>query len=178
MKRRPLHYVTKEKEQELIQKLLFLVDNSEFDPENTIIIMASPDYSATVAMHLAHAWSRDGEIIPIVPVEVPYPDENEEYYIQKMRHDLEWYKEQYGKFNFEKVVIVEAGVIRGSNWVWLVEEFENMGFSREDESLVLVALLENTGSMVKSDYVAEYFDDDTHELVFYFERFNNHWPVK
>ena len=84
MNRRPLHFITREKEWELIQKLLTVVDNSEFDPSDTAVIMASPDYSATVAMHLAHAWSRKGEMLHIIPVDVTYPDEDSKPYIDKM----------------------------------------------------------------------------------------------
>lgn len=73
MNRRPLHFISREKEWELIQKLLTVVDNSEFDPDTTAIIMASPDYSATIAMHLAHAWSSKGEMLTVIPVDVAYP---------------------------------------------------------------------------------------------------------
>jgi len=175
MTRRPLYYITREKEQELINKLLFLVDSSKFNPSNTAIIMASPDYSATVAMHLAHAWSQCGEIIPIIPVEVPYPDESSNSYIKKMHHDLEWYKVD-GKLPFDNLVMVEAGIIRGSNWRWLLDEFGKLGFKRED--ITLVSMTENIHSQVKSDVVSEYYNDETHELVFYYERFNNHWAIR
>ena len=76
MNRRPLHFITREKEWELIQRLQTIVDSSDFHPQTTAVIMASPDYSATVAMHLAHGWSRDGEMLTIVPVDVtnrPHP---------------------------------------------------------------------------------------------------------
>ena len=73
MTRRPLFFISREKEFELINKLLTIVDNCKFNPQETVLLMVSPDYSATVAMHLAHAWSVEGEIIPIIPVDVPYP---------------------------------------------------------------------------------------------------------
>lgn len=171
MNRRPLHYISQEKEQNLIKRLIFLVDNSEFDPSNTAIIMASPDYSATVAMHLAHAWSKKGEIIPIIPVHVPYPDEDKEYYVQKLRHDFLWYNQH----DIERLVLVEAGVIRGSNWRWLIDEFTDMNY--DPSNITTVAMVENTHSTVKSDYVAEYYNNDKHELAFYFEQYNKHWPI-
>ena len=113
MERRPLHFITREKEWELIQKLLTIVDSSEFDPSDTAVLMVSPDYSATVAMHLAHAWSRNGEMLPIIPVDVPYPDEGYEAYYNKMlmQVDIRMYN---------KLVLVEAGIIRGGNWNWIV----------------------------------------------------------
>ena len=170
MNRRPLHFVTREKEWELIQRLETIVDSSFFDPSDTVVIMASPDYSATVAMHLAHAWSRKGEMLSIVPVDVTYPDEDSDQYISKMMmqaSDIRPYK---------KIVMVEAGIIRGGNWRWMLDVLYLWGYTRED--ITLVALCENVNSKVKSDYVAQYYNDDTHELMFYFEKFNKHWPIR
>lgn len=170
MNRRPLHFVAREKEWELIEKLLTIVDSSNFDPSDTAVLMVSPDYSATVAMHLAHAWSRNGEMLPVIAVDVPYPDEDKYEYVQKMiAHQMEIRP-------FRKLVLVEAGIIRGGNWAWLVDLLKTWGFDRED--LTLVAMCENIHSRVKSDYVGEYYDDDKYELMFYFERFNKHWQVR
>ena len=168
--RRPLHFITREKEWELIQRLETLVDSSNFDPETTAVIMASPDYSATVAMHLAHAWSRKGEMLTIIPVDVTYPDEASTPYINKMvmqAGDIRPYK---------NLVLVEAGIIRGGNWSWMLDVLYIWGYTRKD--ITLVTMCENIGSAVKSDYVAEYYDDKKEELMFYFEKFNKHWPIK
>lgn len=170
MNRRPLHFITREKEWELIQRLITMVDNRGFDPRDTAIVMASPDYSATVAMHLAHAWSVGGEMMTILPVDVTYPDEQAKPYIEKMRS-------QYMDFQpFNQLVMIEAGIIRGGNWKWMLDVAKEFGFRREN--ITLVALCENIHSAVKSDYVGEYYDDDQEELMFYFERYNKHWPVK
>ena len=169
MDRRPLHFITREKEWELIQKLLTIVDSSEFDPSDTAVLMVSPDYSATVAMHLAHAWSRNGEMIPIIPVDVPYPDEDYEPYLNKMimQSDIRMYN---------KLVLVEAGIIRGGNWNWILNLLtDTWAYNRKD--ITLVAMCENVNSKVKSDYVGEYYDDSKEELMFYFEKYNKHWPV-
>jgi hypothetical protein len=168
--RRPLHFITREKEWELIQRLITIVDNREFDPRDTAIVMASPDYSATVAMHLAHAWSVRGEMLNIIPVDVTYPDETAEKYIERMRS-------QRGLFQpFNQLVMIEAGIIRGGNWKWMLETAKELGFRREN--ITLVALCENVHSAIKSDYVAEYYNDDKEELMFYFEKYNKHWPVR
>jgi hypothetical protein len=170
MNRRPLHFITREKEWQLIQRLQTIVDCSDFDPADTAVIMASPDYSATVAMHLAHSWSRRGEILSIIPVDVTYPDEDPEPYIAKMIM-------QAGDIRpYRKLVLVEAGIIRGGNWNWMLNVLYLWGYLRSD--ITLVALCENIHSRVKSDYVAEYYDDEKEELMFYFERFNKHWPIK
>jgi len=169
MKRRPLHFITREKEWELLLRLQSIVDCSDFNPIDTAVIMASPDYSATVAMHLAHAWSRDGEMLNIIPVDVTYPDEESDPYIKKM------HKQREEIVPYGKLVLVEAGIIRGGNWKWMLEVLKGWDYDRSD--ITLVAMCENIHSMVKSDYVAEYFDDEKEELMFYFEKFNKHWPI-
>ena len=169
MNRRPLHFITREKEWELIEQLLTIVDSSKFHPSDTAVLMVSPDYSATVSMHLAHAWSAGGEMLPIIPVEVPYPDEDKQEYVNRMlmQHDIRQYT---------NLVLVEAGIIRGSNWAWILDILHTWGYSRDN--ITLVAMCENAHSAVKSDYVGEYYDDSNEELMFYFERFNKHWPVR
>jgi hypothetical protein len=170
MKRRPLKFITRDKEWELIQRLVTIVDNRTFNPEDTVVVMASPDYSATVAMHLAHTWSVNGDMLPIIPVDVTYPDEEPKFYIDKMRS-------QYMDFKlYKKLVMVEAGIIRGGNWKWMLDVTKEFEFDRKD--ITLVALCENIHSKVKSDYVGEYYDDKKEELMFYFERYNKHWEVR
>lgn len=171
MNRRPLHFINREKEWELLEKLLTIVDSSKFDPDDTVVAMVSPDYSATVAMHLAHAWSKHGEIIPISTIDVPYPNENSFLYELELRSK----ESEYNKYN--KIVCIEAGIIRGSNWKWILEVFtRNFGFERDN--ITLVAMCENIHSKVKSDYVGEYYDDEKEELMFYFERYNKNWEVR
>jgi len=170
MNRRPLKFITREKEWELIQRLETIVDSSDFDPNTTAVIMASPDYSATVAMHLAHSWSRKGEMLHIIPVDVTYPDEDPAAYVQKML--------MQGAYigPYSKLVMIEAGIIRGGNWSWMLDVLYKWDYKRTD--ITLVAMCENIHSKVKSDYVGEYYDDDKEELMFYFEKFNKHWPIK
>jgi hypothetical protein len=170
MNRRPLHFIDRNKEYELIEKLLTIVDNSSYDPKSTAVLMVSPDYSATVAMHLAHAWSTKGEIIPIIPVEVPYPTETPDEYKKKLA------MQQMDIQSYQHLVLVEAGIIRGGNWAWILDLLKTWNYQRDQ--ITLVALCENIHSRTKSDYVGEYYDDNTHELMFYFERFNKHWQVR
>ena len=171
MNRRPLHFVSREKEYDLIQRLLTIVNDSKFDPDTTAVLMVSPDYSGTIAMHLAHAWSKRGDMLPLIPVNVPYPDE-----------DFTDYKDAFVKqreqlLPYDRIICVEAGIIRGGNWEWILNTLlYDFKYKRED--ITLVAMCENTNSKVKSDYVGEYYNDDDYELMFYFERYNKHWPIK
>lgn len=171
MTRRPLHFITREREWELMQQLQTIIDTRGKNSTNTAVLMISPDYSATVAMHLAHAWSIDGEIMDIIPVDVPYPDEPADPYILDLVLKLRRL-EQY-----EHLILVEAGIIRGTNWDWILEVL-TVADERPRENITLIALCENIHSSVKSDYVAEYYDDNEKELMFYFERYNRHWPIK
>lgn len=174
---KPLKYISREKEYELIEKLVIQVDNSNFTPHNTAVLMVSPDYSATVAMHLAHAWSRSGDILEIIPVDVPFPAESVWPFIEKLRDTLTKYCKYDGELPSgelpKHLVLVEAGIITGNNWKWIIDVLNEFGFERYN--LTLVALCENLHSKTKSDYVGEYYDGDKEELAFYFERFNRHW---
>ena len=171
MNRRPLHFITREKELELIQRLQTLVDIRGCRPGNTAVVMVSPDYSATVAMHLAHNWSVDGEIFDILALDVPYPDESPDEYILNLESRIHDYQK------YDRLILVEAGIIRGSNWKWILDTLTNT-FNIDRNKITTVALCENLNSAVPSDYVAEYYDDDKYELMFYFERYNQHWPIK
>lgn len=170
---RKLLYITREKELEIIQRLLTVVDNRTFDPKDTALVQASVDFAGTIAMHLSHAWSVRGEIIPIIPIEVTYPNETYDYVRSKFQYDMKWQLEHK---NYTRFVVVEAGIIRGGNWRWMLEEFNKLGISRD--RITLVTMYENIHSIVKSDYVGEYYDDNIEDLTFYYERFNRNWPVK
>ena len=164
---RPLHFITRDKESELIDRLLTVVDSSNYNPKTTAVVMVSPDYSATVAMHLAHAWSQAGEMLPILTLDVPYPDETVDDYLNTLlSRKLEFTQ-------YKHLVLVEAGIIRGGNWQWILKTLGSFGLDRKQ--ITLVALCENIHSKTKSDYVGEYYDDTEAELMFYFERFNKHW---
>lgn len=167
MNRKPLHYITREKEYDLINQLIINVDTKKINPKDTAVLMVSPDYSATVAMHLCHAWSKDGDIIKPIPVDVTFPDEQPDSFITK-------FKRQESILDYKNLVLVEAGIIRGSNWKWILDTLKNH-FLYERNNLTLVALVENIHSKIKSDYVGEYYDAEKYDLAFYYERFNKHW---
>ncbi len=110
-------------------------------------------------------------MLPIIPVEVTYPDEDATPYIQALRQQERAIKP------YKNLVLVEAGIIRGGNWEWILKTLiDEFGYTRQQ--ITLVAACENIHSKVKSDYVAEYYDDEKEELMFYFEKYNKHWPVR
>lgn len=143
----------------------------KLSPENTLVLMVSPDYSATAAMHVAHALSKDGEMCEILPIHVPYPDEkNIEPWISKAKNDLSSFH-QFCKIPFENYLLVEAGVIRGGTYTWLT----NLLHMSVRGNVITTALFENVGSKFKSDIVCTYYNDEIQDLTFYYERENKHW---
>ena len=158
------------------KKLIVILTNKliekypDVSADNTLLVMVSPDYSATVAMHLAHNLSKDGDMCDILPIHVPYPDENEYTYVRKADQDIDnWFK--FSEDNYKYYLLVEGGVIRGGNYTWLTKLFRN----KVTGNIITASLYENIGSRFKSDVVGEYYDNTKQDLTFYFERENKHW---
>jgi hypothetical protein len=168
MNKRPLLYVTRDHEMGLIEKLMYEIDDSAFHPDDTCMLVVSPDYSCIIGQVLIHAWTKDGEIIHPESVHVPYPDESAEPFIERFREEFARYKDQYTKF-----VLVEAGIIRGGNWTWLVNTMIDMGIDKSN--ITTIALFENVHSIYQSDYVGQYYDNNQQDLTFWWERPNKHW---
>jgi len=164
--------VTAAKEKKLIVALTNKVIEAYPDAsaDNTLLVMVSPDYSATVAMHLAHNLSKDGEMCDILPIHVAYPDEDVYNYVRKADEDIDsWLN--FSDVQYKYYLLVEAGVIRGGTYTWLSKLFRKklMGIT------ITTTLYENIGSKFQSDVVGEYYDDTKQDLTFYFERENKHW---
>lgn len=164
--------VSPTKERKLITKVSsdILEKYPDLTPENTLVIMVSPDYSATAAMHVAHNLSKDGEMCDILPIHVSYPDETINKYVDKATMDLHFHFQFTDKF-YTNYVLVEAGVIRGGTYTWLT----NLLKKKLVGKIITTTLYENIGSRFKSDVVGEYYDDSKQDLTFYFERENKHW---
>jgi hypothetical protein len=164
--------VSHSKERKLIDVLSKKLSETypDVSSDNTLLVMVSPDYSATVAMHLAHNLSVDGEMCDVLPIHVPYPDEDEYPYVRKADSDIDnWFK--FSDDFYKYYLFVEAGVIRGGNYTWLTKLFKK----KVTGQIITTSLYENIGSRFKSDVVAEYYDDTKQDLTFYFERENKHW---
>lgn len=170
MKRKP-HYVTQRKETELSLNLVddLLLEN--FNASNTVIITVSTDYSSNVGQLLRHALSFDGEICDGYGVDVPYPDE---IWDEKHVYELEQLLNLYSyKLKGKKILFVEAGVIRGGNYTFLSNFLEEYLGIKDD--VFYLSLFENQGSIFKSDFVGEYYDNETQDLTFWWEKENKHW---
>jgi len=142
-----------------------LAIRNKLTPLNTVVAMVSPDYSGTVAMHVAHYLSEDGEMLDIIPVEIPYPDEDSTEFQNTFINNVS------NKFKkYKNVILVEAGVISGKTFQFIY------GNLKEHQLEVFsAALFENIHTVFYSDVVGFYYDWQKEPLEFYWERDNKHW---
>jgi len=156
-------------EQLLIEDIAADLIRDGFNASNTIVVTVSTDYSSVIGQTLRHLLSADGEICDGFGVDVPYPDENwDRSYVDELNSILDIYQNKIGD---KRVLMVEAGVIRGGNYTFLDGYLTERGLT----DIYSVSMFENTGSVYKSDYVGEYYNNETHDLTFWWERENNHW---
>jgi hypothetical protein len=159
--------ISQDKETKLIFKLAEELLKANFNASNTVIVTVSLDYSSVVGQLLRHALTYDQEICDGFGVDVPYPDESwDEGYILELDTILNLYKYKYEN---KKILFVEAGVIRGSNYRFLKEKMKGK------DNVFFLSLFENESSVFKSDFVGEYYDNETQDLTFYWEEPNKHW---
>jgi hypothetical protein len=140
----------------------------EVNASNTLVINVSPDYSSMVSMFMAHQLSHEGEMCDLEHVEVPYPKQDFSPFEYRLR-----VKFQEARKNYKHVVLCEAGIIRGFNYMWITQVLKEL--LPEGTQVITTALCENLGSNFKSDVVGHYYDDQTQDLTFYFEEYNKHW---
>jgi hypothetical protein len=168
---REVYLISQEKETELTLSLSDKLLIEGFDSSNTVIITVSTDYSSTVGQLLRHSLSVNGEICDGFGIDVPYPDQS---WTEEFVYELEklFYLYAYKSIG-KKILLVEAGVIRGGNYKFLLEFLGK--FSQIENNVYFLTLFENKHSVFKSDFVGEYYDNDTQDLTFWWERQNNHW---
>lgn len=142
-----------------------------YNASNSVIVTVSTDYSSIPGQLIRHNLSHDLEICDGFGIDVPYPDEEwDSNYVTQLHKTLANNRLVYGK----TLILVEAGVIRGGNYTFVVNYLKSsVGYAGK---IVTVALFENKGSKWKSDYVGEYYDDVTQDLTFSWEKPNKHWP--
>jgi hypothetical protein len=165
------YLISQDKETELTLLLSAELLLNGFNSSNTVIITVSTDYSSTIGQLLRHLLSINGEICDGFGIDVPYPDQSwDEVFVLELEKLFQLYAY---KLIGKKVLFVEAGVIRGGNYKFLsgfLEEF--LGIV---DDVYFLSLFENKHSVFKSDFVGEYYDNDTQDLTFWWERQNNHW---
>lgn len=172
MKERQELEVTREDEYRLMNNLV--VDLWEkHRANNTTIVTVSTDYSSVVGQYLRHQLSIDGEICSGFGVDVPYPDQE---FDQGFEQDvIKMFSMHYDDWSTKKyILLVEAGVIRGGNYTKIVELLKQ-NFQLTSDRVVTLTMYENIHSRFKSDFVGEYYDNETQDLTFWWETYNKHW---
>ena len=168
------HIISQEKETELTLELAERLLMKNFNASNTVIVTVSTDYSSNVGQLLRHALTKDGEVCDGFGLDVPYPDETwDSDFINELEALVKLFKY---KIENKKILLVEAGVIRGSNYKFMIDYLENK--LNLQEEIYTLALFENSSSKFKSDFVGEFYDNDTQDLTFWWEKENNHWINK
>lgn len=168
---RPIKFVSQTEETELIHKLGDELLQAGFNASNSIIVTVSMDYSAIVGQIIRHHLSYGGEVCEGFGIDVPYPDEEwDDDYITEMGTIFKLHTKTFSR---KKIILVEAGVIRGMNYKYIIEWMRKyLGY---DRPITTLALFENVDSEFKSDFVGDYYNDKIEDLTFWWERDNRHW---
>jgi pyrimidine operon attenuation protein/uracil phosphoribosyltransferase len=163
--------VQKEDEFRLLERLAKELLEEGFNAENTIVVTVSTDYSSVVGQYIRHQLSHRGEICTGFGIDVPYPDEE---FDKKVEQDIvSMFAMNYSDLKDKKILLVEAGIIRGGNYTKIVDLLEKTFQVRN--RIVTLAMYENIYSIFKSDFVGEYYDNNTQDLTFWWETYNKHW---
>lgn len=168
---RQIKFITLNEEIELTQRLGNELLEAGYNASNSCIVTVSTDYSSIVGQILRHQLSFNGEVCDGFGIDVPYPDEvwNKKY-VEEM---YEMFKLHAPTFQRKGLIFVEAGVIRGGNYTYIIDWVKRR--LEPKKTLITLALYENQHSTFKSDFVGEYYDDTTEDLTFWWERDNKHW---
>lgn len=162
-------HVSRDLEWTVLQELCKKLEKLDTHPNDTLLVIVSPDYSATVGMHVAHHLSKGGEMLNMAYIDVPYPGEDKNEYIKKFLDQTN--ENGIRKFqHYKNVLLVKAGVITGKNYTWITNCLDVAAIT-----YYTAALFENLDSTYKSDVVGRYYSEQLRELEFYWERPNNHW---
>ena len=144
----------------------------DLNASNTIIVTVSTDYSSVIGQYLRHQLTNKGEICEGFGIDVPYPDESFDDKFVKEVCDM--FKMHWDNIGDKTILLVEAGVIRGGNYTKVVDIIKNE--LNITQPVLTLTMYENIHSKWKCNFVGEYYDDETEDLTFWWEKYNNHWP--
>ena len=165
------YFIPLEKEVRLISRLSSRLVQLGFNASNTIVVTVSSDYSAIVGQLLRHDLSFEGEIAEGFSVDVPYPDETwrSAGYISKLHTAF-----SMNAYDFDKktLLLVEAGAIRSSNYIFLTDWIKE---NYPEAKVKTLAVFENSHSNFERDFVGEYYDNELQDLTFSWEKPNKHF---
>lgn len=166
-------YVSIAKELECIAIIAEILKENGYNASNSVVVTVSTDYSSIAGQIIRHELTYEGEIADGFGVDVPYPDQewDEDFLFEAVK----MFELNTKVIQDKTIILVEAGVIRGSNYKRLIDLIQNDLALGLTNRIITTTLYENINSKFKSDYVAEYYDDETQDLTFSWEKENKHW---
>src|SRR6056300_1650720 len=174
MRQPKLKFISQADELAGIQKLIYEYRRNfkDFADKKTLVLCVSPDFSGIVSTIFAHAISPDdGEMIYVDCVHVPDPDEDPILFRHRLRQEFPLIKKGFEGYDYEKFILVEAGVISGRNYTWLKEMMVNE-FAIFPKNILTVALYQSVSSEFNCDLVANYYSHHDEDLCFWWEKPN------
>ena len=171
---RALHFISRDRELAGIQKLIYNFKRNDWDwiDDQTLMLMVSPDFSGIVTTILSHGLSKHKNRTMYTDViHVSDPTEDKQKFKDRFDEEFATTIKGFEDIPYNKFIVAEAGVISGSNYVWIWDKMTNK-FGIPPENIRTVALFENIHSAFKCDYVGEYYDNETQDLCFWWEQPN------
>ena len=164
-------HVSVNRELECIKSIAEALKRDGYNASNSIVVTVSTDYSSIAGQIIRHELTHEGEIADGFGVDVPYPDQ--QWDIRFVNEACSMFLLHRQAIGVKTIILVEAGVIRGSNYNSLINLMRQ---SLEMDNLIITtALFQSKGSAIECDYIAEYYDDKFNDLTFWWEKENNHW---
>ena len=168
--RTPFH-ISLTREMESISNVVRSLLDAGYNAGNSVVVTVSTDYSSIAGQIIRHELTHQEEIAEGFGVDVPYPDQVwDQQFTNEACSIFLLHRKSIGVKN---IILVEAGVIRGSNYRTLIDL--RRGPLEMDNNIITTALFENSSSAFKSDYVASYYNDTFNDLTFWWEKDNKHW---
>lgn len=169
--KKKLKFISQAEELAGIQKMVY--NFKRFYPDwiddTTLMLMVSPDFSGIVTTIMAQQLSTPGEPLMYVDcIHVPDPDEDPKLFRERFIRDWPSIQRSFEDKPMEKFILVEAGVISGRNYTWLVDTMVNQ-LSVPKDNILTVALYESVCSEYKCDIVGDHYCHLEEDLCFWWE---------
>jgi len=164
-------YIDPIREIRCVESVAEALKKAGYNASNSIVVSVSTDYSSIAGQIIRHELTHEGEIADGFGVDVPYPDQ--EWTTRFVNEACSMFLLHREAIGVKTLILVEAGVIRGSNYKTLISLIRRT--LEIDNNIVTTSLFENKHSAFKCDHIAEYYDDEVEDLTFWWEKENNHW---
>jgi hypothetical protein len=164
-------YIDPIREIRCVESVAEALKKAGYSASNSIVVSVSTDYSSIAGQIIRHELTHEGEIADGFGVDVPYPDQ--EWDTRFVNEACSMFLLHKSAIGVKNIILVEAGVIRGSNYKTLISLIRRT--LEIDNNIVTTSLFENKHSAFKCDHIAEYYDDEVEDLTFWWEKENNHW---